>query len=407
MGGQLTALQISKIKNRGRYGDGDGLWLQVTATGTRSWLFRFMRNGRAREMGLGSIKAVSLAQARALAAVCRNDLANGHDPIDQRKGARAERRAEASRSISFRQAAEQYVASHKAAWKNEKHIEQWSNTLESYAYPVIGELLVCDVSTPHVVKIIEELWQEKTVTASRLRGRIERILDWAKVREYRSGENPARWRGHLDQVLPAPSKIIRVRHHPAMPFSDVPTFMQELRAIEGITERALEFLILTAARTSEVVEATVDEFDLHNAVWSVPAARMKGKRLHRVPLPPRALYIARQSFPERGYAFPGRFNGRTLSENTMLELLERMNRGAFTTHGFRSSFHDWASEITNFDNNAVEMALAHSIKNKTEAAYRRGDLFEKRKLLMRDWSAFCEGKQSIGVVLPFAKAADV
>lgn len=405
MGGQLTAIQIAKISTRGRYGDGDGLWLQVSQVGTKSWLFRFMRHGRAREMGLGSLNAISLADARRLAAECRKQLSAGHDPIDQRKQERLKQRLVEARSICFKDAAELYIAGHMRSWKNEKHIAQWSSTLETYTYPIIGKVAVADVGTQHIVKILEPLWQDKTVTASRLRGRIEKILDWAKVREYRSGENPARWRGHLDQVLPAPSKIIKVRHHPAMPFADVPSFMERLRGAEGITERALEFLILTAARTNEVVEATAAEFDLRHGVWNVPAGRMKAKKDHRVPLPARALQIARQTFPERGYAFPGRFEGRTLSENTLLEVLERMGQGAYTVHGFRSSFRDWAAEITSFDTDTVEMALAHAIKNKVEAAYRRGDLFEKRRKLMQTWSDFCEGKHNGGAILSFAKAS--
>jgi integrase len=300
-------------------------------------------------------------------------------------------------ALTFKDCAEQYIEAHKAGWSNPKHAAQWSATLATYAYPVIGALPVSDISnsrgTDLVMKVLEPIWYGKTETASRLRGRIEQILDWARVRGYRNGENPARWRGHLDKLLPPKGKVAPVRHHTALPYSDVPDFMTELREQPGIAARALEFTILTAARTSEVLEATPDEIDLKSRMWTVPASRMKGRREHRVPLSRSALKII-ENLPKGKYLFPGRKPSRPLSNMAMLTLLDRMGaRDKAVTHGFRSTFRDWGAETGEYQNELLELAIAHAVGDKVEAAYRRGDMLAKRHRLMADWEAFCNGQR--------------
>ena len=297
--------------------------------------------------------------------------------------------------MSFDQCAEAYIGAHEIAWKNEKHRQQWRNTLATYVSPVFGKVPVGDVDTDHVLKVIEPIWGRKAETASRLRGRIEVILDWAKVRGYRLGENPARWRGHLSHLLPSRAKVRRVKHHAALPYTEIPAFMKELQKAEGTAALALEFLILTAARTSEVIYASWSEVDLKNQIWIVPAERMKMHREHRVPLSAAAMTVLGRAKELKGdYVFAGRTSGRSLSNMAFLMLLGRMNRGDITAHGFRSTFRDWAAEQTNFQNEAVEMALAHAIESKTEAAYRRSDLFGKRQGLMAAWADFCGSQKS-------------
>lgn len=387
---QLTAVQIARLKEPGRYSDGGGLYLQVSKWKTKSWLFRYERDGRERQMGLGPVDIVSLADARERARAARRLLLDGLDPIDARKTERAALKLTAARTISFRECAEAYIAAHRASWKNDKHAAQWPATLMAYAYPVIGHLSAADIDTGLVLRVLEPIWRAKTETASRLRGRIEKILDWARVRGYRAGENPARWTGHLDQLLARKSKIARITHRPALPYAELPKFMAELRARKGASARALEFLILTAARTSEVIGARAPEFDFVQGTWTVPAERMKADREHRVPLVGRAIELVRHldRVNEETLAFEGR-GARPLSNMAMLELLRDMRPG-FTVHGFRSTFKVWASETTDHENIVTEMALAHSVSDEVEAAYRRGDLFEKRRAVMRDWSKYCE-----------------
>jgi integrase len=404
---QLKVKQIESEKRPGRYADGGGLYLQVQrAVGarrvTKSWLFRYTLHGRAREMGLGPLHTVPLASstalvdgkrievrgARDLAADARRLLLAGIDPIEARKQSLASAQLLEEKSKPFRECAEAFIRAHRAGWRNAKHAWQWETTLETYCYPTLGNLPVSAIDTGLVLKVLEPIWHSKPETASRLRGRIEKILDWAKVRGYRTGSNPAHWRGHLDQTLPRRSKIQRTEHHAALPFDEAPAFMKLLRGIEGTAARALEFIICTAARTGEVIGAKPSEYDLDQAVWTIPASRMKAGREHRVPLSAPALEIAKDMLKAGDdFAFPGRSSGG-LSNMACLKLLERMGRDDITVHGFRSTFRDWASERTNFPREVIEMALAHAIGDKVEAAYRRGDLFEKRRKLMDAWATF-------------------
>jgi integrase len=382
--------------------DGAGLYLRVTASGAKSWAFVYMRNRRAREMGLGSILGVSLADARARAADARRLLANGADPIDAREAGRAEVARAAAHSITFAEAAKRYIAANKAAWKNPKHIAQWENTLTTYAGGVFGHVPVAQIDTALVLRVLEPIWTEKHETATRLRQRIESVLAWATVRGYRSGENPARWKGHLDQTLPKISKEERVEHFAALPYKDVSAFMPKLREQPGAAALALELTILTAMRTEAVISAKPAEFDLADRIWTVPAERMKGKKraAHKVPLSARALAIVRERISGGGeYLFPGLKEGKAMSNGAMLQLLDRMGRGDITVHGFRSTFKDWASEQTAFPDIVSEMALGHTIPNKVEAAYRRGDLLEKRRQLMDAWAKYCQTKPR-GEVVP-------
>ncbi|MBE0564191.1 MAG: integrase arm-type DNA-binding domain-containing protein [Ochrobactrum anthropi] len=388
---RLSAAMVAKALPAGMYNDGGGLYLQVAKGGTKSWIFRFMLAGRAREMGLGSVHDFSLREARERAREARQLTADGIDPIEARRERQATTRAKAANEISFADAAERYIKAHAAGWKNAKHADQWRNTLKTYAYPVIGSLSVASIDTAHITKIIEPIWAEKTETASRVRGRIELVLDWAKARHYRTGENPARWRGHLDKLLPARSKVSKVRHHPAMAYTDLPSFMPRLREVSGIAARALEFTILTAVRTSEAIGATDAEFDLVEKVWTIPAERMKADRPHRVPLCDRAVKIL-QSTPREAhspYAFPGAKRGKPLSNMAMLEVLRGMDgTEGLTVHGFRSTFRDWAAERSSFPREIAEAALAHTVRDKTEAAYQRGDMLEKRRRLMSAWADY-------------------
>jgi integrase len=391
--GKLTALKVARRLPPGMYADVAGLYLQVTGEGAKSWIFRFSLRGKAREMGLGSIAALSLSDARIKAAECRRLRQDGIDPIDARNALRVQAALEAAKTLTFKQAAASYIAAHRAGWKNAKHAAQWENTLASYAEPVIGALSVQAIDTTLVLKTLEPIWKVKPETASRVRGRIEAILDWAKVRGLRQGENPARWRGHLDHLLPAKMKVRRVKHHAALPYADMPAFMAALRAQDGIAARALEFTALTAARTGDTIGAIWDEVSLSEKVWRVPAERMKAGKEHRVPLSGRALAIVgeaqRGRLSETRYVFPGGKAGKPLSNMAMTEVLRRMKRSDITVHGFRSTFRDWAAERTNFPHEVVEMALAHAVADKVEAAYRRGDLFEKRRRLMAEWAAYC------------------
>jgi len=345
---RLTAVAVARMKKPGRYGDGLGLWLQVSPSGTKSWLFRYMRNGKARQMGLGAVHTVTLAEARETAGDCRKLLLAGLDPIEARRAERMQSRVEAARGTTFKDCGERYIVAHEAGWKNAKHRNQWKSTLATYAYPVLGELSVAAIDTALVLKVIEPIWTVKPETAARVRGRIEAVLDWATAREYRQGDNPARWRGHMDKLLPARSKVARVRHHAALPYGELPVFMAALRKQDGVSPRALEFAILTAARTGETVGARWAEIDANTAVWNVPAERMKGEREHRVPLSARALEIL-ESLPREGeaeFVFQGGRAESPLSNMALLGVLRRMGRGDVTTHGFRSTFRDWAAEQT-------------------------------------------------------------
>jgi integrase len=379
----------------GRYGDGAGLYLQVGPTGTKSWLLRYMLNGRSREMGLGPVPLISLAEARVRATACRKQLIDGLDPLDQKAAQKLARALEVAKAITFDECAAAYIEAHRPGWKNIKHAGQWESTLKTYASPLIGGLAVQAVDTSLLLKILTPIWRDKTETAVRLRNRIELVLSWAGARGYRTGENPARWRGHLDKLLPKPTKVKAVVHHPALPIDELPAFLKKLRAEGSTACLALEFLILTAARTGEVLGAHWNEFNLPEASWTIPGNRMKAGKEHRVPLTPRVMEILRimQARPAGGMVFPGRNRGSGLSNMALLAILRRMNCGV-TSHGFRSTFRDWASERTNFSREVAEAALAHTLRDKVEAAYRRGDLFLKRRRLMEAWAQFCNSPAS-------------
>lgn len=352
-----------------------------------------MLKGRARAMGFGPYPLVSLADARIKALECRKLLIDEKDPIEERAAGRRQRALEAASSKPFDECATAYIEAHRTGWKNAKHADQWSNTLTTYASPIIGKLPVQAIDTALVMRVLEPVWREKAETASRLRSRIELILSWATVRGYRTGDNPARWRGHLDALLPKRSNVQKVQHHAALPIKDMGAFIADLRTEAGIAPRALEFLILTATRTNEVLGATWPEIRLAEKVWIIPAERMKAEKEHRVPLSPRAIEILEEvrQFAPGPHVFQGLKEGKSLSNTALLAVLKRMECDV-TSHGFRSTFRDWAAERTNFPREVAEAALAHTLKDKVEAAYRRGDLFEKRRRLMVAWAEFCSQK---------------
>jgi integrase len=400
--GKLTALAVEKTKAPGMYSDGGGLYLRVTKHQTKNWLYRFMLNGKARWMGLGPVHTIGLGEARGRAGDCRRLLLEGIDPIEARKARRAKARLEAAGAITFAHAACRYIEAHRAGWRNAKHASQWPATIKTYANPIIGGLPVQAIETALVMRVLEPIWTTRPETASRLRGRIEAVLDWAKAQGYREGENPARWRGHLANLLPARARVRRVKHHAALPYAEVAPFTTALRKQEGVAARALEFAILTAARTGEVLGARWGEIDLGQKLWTVPAPRTKtGKKEHRVPLSTAARAIiegmhALRDEQQDGAAlvFPSARHGTPLDNAAMLRVLAVMGHDDLTVHGFRSTFRDWAAERTSFPREAAELALDHAIGSQVEAAYRRGDLLEKRKLLMEAWAKFCAAAPS-------------
>lgn len=385
---KLSARKVATAKP-GKYEDGGGLRLVVSKTGSKRWVFRYTLHGRRREMGLGSWPDVSLADARDLALKSRRLVKDQIDPIEAR---RLKRR----RIPDFTSCAALFIRAHRHGWRNRKHARQWISTLKTYARPVIGNKPVNAVSTEDVLAILSPIWKTRTETAKRVQGRLENILDFAAARKWRDSPNPARWRGHLDKLLPRPSQVKKVKHYPAMPWQEVPAFMTELRTKESIAPKALQFLILTAARTKEVLHARWEEIDLAQSIWIIPEERMKMGKEHRVPLPKAATELLRSLPREAGnpYVFPGSRPGKPLSKMSLRQALRRMGygsnceKGPYVPHGFRSSFRDWAGEVSIFPRDVVEMALAHVIKNKTEAAYRRGDLLIKRRKLMDAWAEY-------------------
>jgi integrase len=399
----LTARQVGTLKEPGRYGDGDGLWLQVSKSGSKAWLYRFMLNGKAREMGLGAVKDVTLADARELARAARREAKAGRDPIETRKAAKAQQALAANSSMTFTEAALAAIAAKEAGWQNAEHRRQWRATLETYALPIMGHLPPEAIDTGLVRKCLEPIWTTRRATAERVRGRIEAVLGWAAASrdDYRY-VNPARWRGHLDHLLP--KQAAPVAHHPALPYAAMPEFMAKLRTRSGISARALEFCILTAARTGEVIRARWSEID--GDTWTVPAARMKGRREQRVPLSSSVLAVLKLLPREGEFVFVGDRAGRPLHNRAMMELLRAMGVAA-VVHGFRSTFRDWASETTAYPRDVCEMALAHAISSKVEAAYRRGDLFEKRARLMEDWAEFCATPAHAGAEIAPIRARQV
>jgi integrase len=400
---RLSPTEVKNQKTPGYYADGGNLYFRVAPGGARGWIFRFAMHGRTRDCGLGPYPTVAIKDARIAADECRQLVARGVDPIEERKQRRDAAAIEAAKAMTFDDCAAAYIKAHEAGWRNAKHRQQWTNTLRNYVSPVFGRLPVQAVNTALVMKVIEPLWDAKKVdTAGRIRGRIELILDWATVREYRTGENPARWRGHIESLLPARGDVRKVQHHPALPYAELPAFLARVREQQGVAARALEFVILTAARTGETIGATAAEISTRDRMWTVPPERMKAKAEHRVPLSARALAIVDELKPIRGddgILFPGRHGG--LTNMAMLALLERMGRDDLTVHGFRSTFRDWAAERTNFASEVVEMALAHVVDDKVEAAYRRGDLLDKRRRLMDAWAEYCQsGKPATAAVIP-------
>lgn len=391
---ELSALEVNRLKIAGNHAVGgvSGLYLYVNEAQGRSWVLRVMIAGKRKHLGLGGYPSVTLAQARDKAREAREKVVKGVDPIDERKMAATALRAHQATRRSFQEVATAYVAFQEAGWKNSKHRKQWTSTLEAYAYPVIGQLSVDGITEHHVIAVLEPIWSTKTETASRLRGRIESILDWARVRGHREGENPARWKGHLDKVFPAQSQIRQVQHFQALGVKAAPAFMARLADQDGAAALALRFLVLTAARSGEVRGAEWAEIDFEHAVWTIPALRMKAKREHRVPLTDTALQVLReaQSRQEPSYTkwiFPNQ-KGSMLSDMSLIAVMRRMDVAA-VPHGFRSTFRDWVGEFTQFPSDLAEMALAHVLPNKTEAAYRRGDALEKRRVMMDAWALHC------------------
>jgi integrase len=387
----LTVKRVERLRQPGRYSDGKNLYLQVINADNRSWVFRYERGGIERAMGLGPAHTLTLAEARERARQQRLLLLDGIDPIDHRKAERAKLAAARAKVITFAEATKSYLEQHEGEWRNRKHRQQWENTLRTYAFPVLGDMPVAEIDTPAVLRAIEPHWLTKTETMSRTRGRIESVLDWCTVRGYRSGDNPARWKGHLAEALPKRSKIAKVNHHPALDYRELPAFMAELRRREGVAARALEFLILTAARTGEVTGAQWDEFALAEKVWTVPAGRMKGGREHRVPLSGAAVDLLRSLCSENhnDHVFIGSQPGSGLSSQGMWQVLARMGRSDVSVHGFRSTFRDWCAEQTNFPREVAELALAHHVADKTERAYQRSDLLKKRYALAEAWARYC------------------
>lgn len=395
---QLKTTFIQSVKEPGRYFDGAGLYLQVTNRGSKSWLFRFSKEGKEHRMGLGPIALVSLSEARHKALSARKRLLEGYHPLKEKLERLALQNHKAKTAKTFDQCRDLYLEQHKPAWDHLTY-RQWKNSLNNYVTPVFGNLPVSEIDTNLVLKVLTPLWNQKTETANRVRNRIELILDFAKVHGHRSEENPAKWRGHLDNLLPKRSKVKPVQHFKALPVSEIPRFISQLRSRAAITARALEFLILTATRTNEVLEAKWSEINFVENVWIIPASRMKARREHRVPLCSQTGHILEKlrdsaSNQSEEYIFPSANGGKPLSSNALLNLLERM-RVDVTVHGFRSTFRDWAGERTNHPREVIEMALAHSIKDKAEAAYARGDLLNKRRTLMKDWEKFCDSKTNV------------
>ena len=409
------ALDVSRLTEPGMHfvGGVAGLALQILPSGGKTWILRAVIAGKRRDMGLGAYPGVSLARAREKAQDARDEIRKGVDPIEEARAARSRLKAERAAALSFKQCAEKYISSHRPSWRSEKHADQWANTLETYAYPFMGDLLVRDIGVAHVLQVLEQrekadgptFWISKTETANRVQGRIAAIIDWATARSYRSGENPARWKGHLDKLLPAPDKVAKVEHHLALAVSDVGAFMVELRKKVGMGAKALEFAILTAARSGEVRGATWGEIDMDAAVWTIPAQRMKAEREHRVPLSAAAVTLleGQPKGKSDGLVFPAPRGGE-LSDMTMTKVLRDMEVPA-VPHGFRSTFRDWASERTNYPRDVAEMALAHTVGTKVELAYRRGDLFDKRRRMMAEWATFCGKVEEKGNVLPMNKRA--
>jgi len=414
---RLSALQVTKLTKPGLYGDGGGLTLQITATGAKSWLLRYMVAGKPFGMGLGPTHTVSLAEARQKALDARKLLIDGINPLAAKKQNKIAAALADAKMMTFDQCAEAYILAHKAGWKNAKHGDQWTNTLNTYASPVFGHLPVAEIDTGLVVKCLAPIWESKTETASRVRGRIESVLGWATTSGYRTGENPARWKGHLENLLATISKSSRTKNHPSLPWQRIGAFMSALRVREGVSARAVEFAILTACRSGEVRGAQWAEFDTVGKLWTIPAERMKAKREHQVPLSDAALALL-ESLPKDDDAevvFAGT-KGQPLSDMSLTAVIRRMNGDekpvwadtngdSITVHGFRSTFRMWAAESTNYPREVAEHALAHQLPDAVERAYQRGSQFAKRAALMAEWAVYCATVPTDAVVKPIRGAA--
>lgn len=389
---QLSALEVGRLKDPGMWAVGGvaGLYLHISLNGARSWILRATVGSKRRDMGLGGFPDVTLAGAYEKARQAREKIDSGNDPVLERKQAKSALLASQAAEVTFKKCATAYIDAHGDTWRNAKHRGQWTNSLETYAGPFIGNMLVADITHTHILQILEPIWKTKTETATRVRGRLESVLDWATVRGYRVGNNPARWKGHLDKLLPAPGKITKVIPREALPIDDMGAFMADLRKREALAARALEFGILTAARSGEVRGMTWAELDLNAAVWTVPAERMKAGKEHRVPLSETAIRILNGTSHQDGIdlVFPAP-RGGLLSDMALTALLRRMNVPA-VPHGFRSTFRDWTAERTNYPRDLAEAALAHQLESKVEAAYLRSDVLEKRRAMMQAWSDFCD-----------------
>ena len=377
------------------YADGGSLYLRVAPGGSKQWIFRYTApSGRVRDMSLGAVHTFSLAEARERAADARKLRADGIEPINHKRARLAALRAADAKAMTFEQCARGFIKDNEAEWTSPKHRQEWEITLRKYVFPLLGSLPVEAIDTPLVLKVIKPMWERIPTTASRVVGRIHAVIGWATVHHYRHGDNPARWQGHLEHALPALSKVAKVKHHAALPYAQVGAFVAKLRKDSSVGARCLEFITLTAARVGEAINAEWDEIDLANRVWVVPSSRMKADREHRVPLSDAALAVLKvmQAIRQSDYVFPGTRQGRPVGENTPVRLAKQAAGSNITVHGLRSTFRDWASERTSFSREVAEMALAHAIPNAVEAAYRRGDLFEKRRKLMEAWAEFCGGR---------------
>ncbi|KHF24520.1 integrase [Solemya velum gill symbiont] len=405
---RLTDIKIKRLSEPGAYPDGEGLYLQVVRNGSKSWFYRYETGGKGRKKGLGSYPTVSLENARKSAQKCRELRQQGFDPIDHTKlrikEEHAQKQIDKARVKTFRQCAEEYIESRKPEWSNAKHANQWRNTLSSYAFPHFGDVPVADVDVTLVLEALRPIWQTKTETATRVRQRIEAILDYATALHYRDTENPARWKSRLDKILPKPTKIKKVSHHNAMPYTEVSEYFRTLKQKETIAAHALAFIILTATRSGEARGARWDEIDLEQAIWTIPAERMKARREFRVPLSVQVIEILNQMKPleREGWVFPGLSGHKGISEASLRNLLKSTHPDV-TTHGFRSTFRDWCAEMTSYPREIAETALAHVIKNKAEAAYQRGDLLERRRRLMEAWEGHLLATSNNADVIPILK----
>ena len=417
----LTAKKVARLISKGDPGnhyDGKGLRLEIRGPSAASWTTRYQIDGVTKYMGLGSASAFTLAEARERnRRLVRQKLADKIDPLAVRNAERSAQAAAARKAITFAEAAKAFLAGNESGWRNAKHAAQWRATLATYIEPIIGSLSVADIDVTHVLKVLEQhvpaklgyaagtFWNARPETASRVRGRVEAVLDWATARQHRVGDNPASWRT-IGRVLPAPGKIAKVEHHAALPYTELPAFMAALRAREGVAAQALAFTIMTAARTNEALGARWDEIDIHKKVWTAPASRMKAGETHVVPLSEAAIALLDALPRERGaeFLFIGRRTGTRLSETALIGVLGRMRRTDLTIHGFRSTFRDWAAEQTSFPHDVCEMALAHTVGDASTRAYRRTKLLPKRRQLMDTWAAYCASPASAaGDVVPIRK----